>query len=194
MHTTAYNIGRVFFETYCNGDLTVVDIGSQDVNGTLRDHAGQNIKYIGVDFAEGRGVDVVLTDPYKFPIEDNIVDRVVSSSCFEHSEMFWITFMEGMRILKPDGVMYINAPAMWEYHGFPTDCWRFYPGAGKALETWARYNGLNSVLLETYLMDSGETNKDWVGIYLKDAQYREKYTKTTLEVFGSVQRTSVISD
>lgn len=194
MHDSAYNTGRVFFEIYCNtGQLTVVDIGSQDVNGSLRDHAKENVNYIGLDFVAGRNVDIVLTDPYKFPIETNSVDRVVSSSCFEHSEMFWLTFLEGLRILKPNGVMYINAPALWEYHGYPTDCWRFYPGAGKALETWANYSGHNTVVLETYLMRAGQDAMDWVGIYLKDATHRHEYTATTLDTVGSTQQTSVIS-
>ena len=196
MHDSAFNTGRVFFDVYCSGEsLIVADIGSQDVNGSLRSHAGPNIQqYIGIDFAEGNGVDVVLTNPYKFPLENESVDRVVSSSCFEHSELFWMTFLEGMRILKPNGVMYINAPAVWDYHGFPTDCWRFYPGAGKALETWARYNGLNSILLETYLMDASEYAKDWVGIYLKDAQYKSQYPVTTLEVLGSTTRIEIKVD
>jgi TPR repeat protein len=54
MHDTAFAIGRKFFELY--GDkpgLRVVDVGSQDVNGTLRDALPQDCEYIGVDLEPG---------------------------------------------------------------------------------------------------------------------------------------------
>ena len=113
MHDTAMQYGAAFFNTYLKNteDLTIVDIGSQDVNGSLRSVAPTNNKYIGVDFAEAKGVDVVITDPYSLPFEDESVDAVVSSSCFEHSEFFWLLFNEALRILKPNGLLYINAPS-----------------------------------------------------------------------------------
>ena len=46
----------------------------------------------------------MLTDPYHLPFESNSLDVVVSSSCFEHSEMFWLLFLEIMRVLKPEGL------------------------------------------------------------------------------------------
>ena len=184
MHKSAFNVGGLFFDVYCSdGQLSVADIGSQNVNGTLRSHINENIKqYVGIDFAEGRGVDIVLTDPYKFPFDDNRFDRVVSTSCFEHSELFWLTFLEGMRIIKPDGVMYVNAPTLWDYHAYPVDCWRFYPDAGKALETWCKYNGMNSVLLESFILDSDGSAREWIGIYLKDSNYKHKYKNTVYDV------------
>lgn len=38
MHDTAYEIGRKFFEIYwSDGFRRILDVGSRDVNGTLRD-------------------------------------------------------------------------------------------------------------------------------------------------------------
>jgi len=114
MHKTAYNNGSIFFSGYSKffeEGSVVVDIGSQNVNGTLKDHVPDNFKYIGVDFVSGNGVDVVLEDPYKFPFEDESIDIVISSSCFEHSEFFWVTFAEIIRCLKPNGIFYLNAPS-----------------------------------------------------------------------------------
>jgi SAM-dependent methyltransferase len=121
--------------------LTIVDIGSQDVNGSLRSVAPPNNKYIGVDFVEAKGVDVVITDPYSLPFEDESVDAVVSSSCFEHSEFFWLLFNEALRILKPTGLLYINVPSNGQFHRYPVDCWRFYPDSGVALQNWGKRSG-----------------------------------------------------
>jgi ubiquinone/menaquinone biosynthesis C-methylase UbiE len=121
---------------------TIVEIGSQNVNGSIREVAPPS-KYVGLDFQEAKGVDIVLQDAYSFPLPDNYADIVVTSSCFEHSEMFWLTFLEGVRILKPKGLFYINAPSTGPYHAYPVDCWRFYPDADKALQTWAKRNGYN---------------------------------------------------
>jgi len=81
---------------------TVVEIGAQNVNGELREKIPNTFQYLGVDFVKAPGVDVVLEDPYKLPFDDESHDVVISSSCFEHSEFFWMTFMECIRILKPD--------------------------------------------------------------------------------------------
>lgn len=88
MHDTAMLYGEAFFKTYLSHskNLTIVDIGSQDVNGSLRSVAPSNNNYIGVDFIEANGVDVVITDPYKLPFEDESLNAIVSSPWFEHSE------------------------------------------------------------------------------------------------------------
>ena len=92
MHDTALEYGSLFFKTYTDNrkSIKVLDLGSKDVNGSLRTVAPKNAEYIGVDFADGKGVDVKITDPYKLPFEDNFFDVAVSSSCFEHSEFDFI--------------------------------------------------------------------------------------------------------
>ena len=145
---------------------TIVEIGSQNVNGSIKDVAPPS-NYVGLDFQEANGVDIVLQDAYSFPLPDNYADIVVTSSCFEHSEMFWLTFLEGVRILKPRGLFYINAPSTGPYHAYPLDCWRFYPDADKALQTWAKRNGYN-VNVEYKKMMEGAWG-DFVVVYRKIA-------------------------
>ena len=99
MHRTAMNHGRLFFRTYVPGPARIVDIGAQDVNGSLRSLAPMGSDYVGVDFAGGIGVDVVLDDPYTYPFDDNSFDVCVSSSCLEHSEFFWLSFLEMVRVV-----------------------------------------------------------------------------------------------
>lgn len=146
MHISAKDNALQFFETY-QPTGTIVEIGSQDINGSLREVAPTDCKYIGLDFVEGKGVDLILEDPYSLPFPDESVDCIVSSSVFEHSEMFWILFLEILRVLKPDGLFYLNVPANGAFHQHPVDCWRFYPDSGKALVTWARRNGYSPCTL-----------------------------------------------
>lgn len=183
MHGTAMQNAKRFFDVYlphleCP---TVVDIGAQDVNGSLRQVCPAAAKYIGVDFIKGRGVDIVLDDPYKLPFEGGSVDVVISSSCFEHSEFFWVLFLEVLRVLKPAGLFYLNAPSNGPFHRYPVDCWRFYPDSGRALEKWARSNGVNAAALESFVSDQGRQRwNDFVGVFIKDEAEATKYPNRML--------------
>jgi SAM-dependent methyltransferase len=171
MHDTALEFGKLFLETYAGGPekKTIVEVGSRDVNGSIRQFAAPHHDYIGLDFDAGRGVDVMIEDPYCFPLETESADIVLTSSCFEHSEFFWLTFLDCQRILKPDGVMYLNAPSNGLFHRHPVDCWRFYPDSGLALARWANRNGLKTVLLESF---TGRRKRDvWndlIAVFVKD--------------------------
>ena len=186
MHPSAMSNGKRFFDTYVSrlGEVSVVDIGAQDVNGSLREVCPKNARYTGVDFAKAEGVDVVLTDPYLLPFEDDSTNVVVSSSCFEHSEMFWVLFLEILRILTPDGLFYLNAPSNGVFHRYPVDCWRFYPECGAALVKWARRSGVNAVLLESYTsLQENDSWNDFVGVFVKDADCASLHPNRILHTF-----------
>jgi SAM-dependent methyltransferase len=178
MHDTALEIGKKFFETYTKEktSLKIIDVGAQDVNGSLRSVAPQNNDFIGVDFVAGKGVDVILTDPYKLPFDDESIDVIVCSSCFEHSEFFWILFIEMQRVLKANGLLYINVPSNGNFHRHPVDCWRFYPDSGKALQNWARFSGYQTTLIESFISEQkNDIWNDFVAVYVKDLQYVDQF-------------------
>ncbi|HEY8118930.1 MAG TPA: methyltransferase domain-containing protein [Methylophilaceae bacterium] len=188
MHNTALQNADYFFKTYLDQSAgkKVVEIGSQDVNGSIRQVCPKDVDYIGLDFVEGKGVDIVLTDPYQLPLSENSVDYVVSSSVFEHSEMFWVLFIEILRVLKPDGLFYLNAPSNGMFHRYPVDCWRFYPDSGNALVKWAEREGLQPALLESYTsyQDSDYWN-DFVSVFIKDVEYVEGYQKRIVDTHNN---------
>ena len=95
MLDTAMEFGEKFFKFYLGDsqDLIIVDLGSQDVNGSLRTVAPLGNQYIGVDFVAANGVDLVITDPYVLPFDNESVDIVVTPSCLEHSEFFGLISM-----------------------------------------------------------------------------------------------------
>ena len=187
MHDTAMEYAAAFFNNYLKNSvgLTFVDIGSQDVNGSLRTVAPTNNTYVGVDFVKAKGVDVVITDPYSLPFADESVDAVVSSSCFEHSEFFWLLFNESLRILKPTGLLYINVPSNGSFHRYPVDCWRFYPDSGVALQNWGKRSGYNCALLESFIgTRKNDIWNDFVAVFIKDErnsiQYKSRMQNASL--------------
>ena len=142
MHKSALKNVLMFYEKYCKNDpllegKSVLDVGSLDIQGfNMRPifidpsrwnpaDGGVPVKeYIGLDQDSGRNVDVVGS-AHEMPFSDESFDIIISSSCFEHDDMFWVTFLEICRVLKKDGLIYIQAPSTGPYHGYPTDCWRF---------------------------------------------------------------------
>ena len=171
MHDTAMEYGKVFFDTYVDNapDIKILDIGGADVNGSLSSVAPPKCQYVGVDFQAGKGVHIVLDDPYSLPFEDGSCDVIVSSSCFEHAEFFWLSFNEMLRILKPSGLLYMNVPSNGAFHRFPVDCWRFYPDSGVALQNWGRRSGYPVEMLESFTgMQKGDIWNDFIAVFVRD--------------------------
>ena len=95
--------------------------------------------------------------------------------------MFWVLFLEIMRILKPHGLLYLNAPSNGVFHRYPVDCWRFYPDSGRALVTWAKRNGMNPALLESFISEQvGDQWNDFVAIFVKDGSEAHRHCKRIL--------------
>ena len=153
MHDTAAAFGAAFFRCYADAleGARILEVGAGNVNGTLRGCAPRDSRYTGIDLAAGSGVDVVLSDPYTYPFEPDSYDFVVSSSCLEHDQMFWLSFAEMCRVLKAGGFIYLNVPSNGLFHRYPTDNWRFYPDSGLALAVWGRRNGHPIHLVESFI-------------------------------------------
>ncbi len=143
MHLSSYEKMAAFVQGYLDADreITILDIGSRDVNGSYRPlFQKRRWHYTGADTAEGKNVDIVIKDPYRWKnIKSGTFDVVVSGQAFEHIRHFWITMLEVARILKREGVCCIIAPSGGFEHKYPLDCWRFYPDG---METLAAYAGL----------------------------------------------------
>ena len=136
MHVSSYEHMQDLVSRYLDraSTMTVVDIGSFDVNGSYRplfDNPGWS--YRGIDLEAGPGVDVVLASPYRLPFASGSQDLVISGQAFEHVEFFWISWLEMLRVLKPSGMVFLIAPSRGPEHRYPQDCWRFYPDGYRAL-------------------------------------------------------------
>lgn len=201
MHQSAWLCGKTFFSllsvlwhqpvplTDTKPSLTVLEIGSKSFNGenfTLRTaladtslHETYQIKYIGMDMDAGLNVDVVINPKDKFyPVPNDSIDIIVSSSSFEHDPRFWMTFLKMLQVLKPGGFLQLNMPYAWAEHRYPVDCWRFYRDSGYALYEWGMDNGFAIHLLLTEKMP-GFLSKDGtdmnIVIYKQQAVDKEDY-------------------
>lgn len=151
MHVSSMNHVERLVGQYLNPaqPLTILDIGSYDVNGSYKAFFNHpRWHYTGTDVAAGPNVDVVMTSPYRLSFASHSVDVIVSGQAFEHIEYFWLTWLEMVRVLKPGGHIFLLAPSRGYEHRHPQDCWRFYPDSYRALAT---YGGLSLL----------EVNTDW---------------------------------
>lgn len=139
--------------------LRIIDLGSQDVNGSYRPlFAGPKWEYRGLDLSPGKNVGIVLADPYRWnAVASGTVDVCISGQALEHIPYFWLIALEIERVLKPGGLCCIIAPSGGYEHRYPVDCWRFYPDGFAALALFAR-------------LDIEEVYTDWTpGTYPDDS-------------------------
>jgi SAM-dependent methyltransferase len=174
MHSTSYNAMQYLVHKLCerigSTEFNVLDVGSQHVEGNLLSYRSifeslHNARYSGLDMIAGQNVDVVAKDPYKFPLEPNSFDLVISGQAFEHIEFPWLTIREIERVLRPGGFAIIIAPSSGPEHRYPNDCWRFYPDGMRALGKWASLDCIEASTnwLEARLFMWGDT----IGVFQK---------------------------
>jgi len=150
MHASSLDKMKLFHDEYLTEkrgeSLSILDIGSMNVNGTYRDILNDPCwSYVGVDMEAGNGVDIVLKTPYQWrEVKSNSIDVLISGQAFEHIEFFWVTMLEVFRVLKPGGICCILAPAGGYEHRYPVDCWRFYPDGFSAMARFAQLDVLKS--------------------------------------------------
>ena len=180
MHDTAFHIGSLAMNIYADlRTASILEIGSQSINGSLRENALPTTKYVGVDIEEGEGVDIVVEAGQPLPVEDSTFDLVMATSVFEHDPCFWTTFLEMCRSAKDGAYIYISAPSNGVVHRYPQDNWRFYPDSGKALAKWAVSQGQHVTLVESFIANrENDLWNDFVAVFRKG-----RITKTLPKVF-----------
>lgn len=109
--------------------MEILEVGSQDVNGSPREVI-QTLnpgKYVGVDFAAGRGVDVVL-DVANLSIKfgQEAFDVVISTEMLEHAKDWRAAVQQMKDVLKVGGLLVVTTRSKgFPYHGYPHDYWRY---------------------------------------------------------------------
>jgi SAM-dependent methyltransferase len=127
---------------------------------------------------------LVVAPSKPLPIRDEVADLVIATSALEHDPFFWNTFLELMRVLKPGGFLYLSAPSNGAYHRHPTDQWRFYPDAGKCLESWGRHCGTPTRLVESFIADrQGDIWNDFVAVFAKSDALPDDAQRLLCETF-----------
>lgn len=129
MHDSVMSFGKKVLTSVDVKNKRVLEVGSMNVNGSLRGHTLSlgPASYIGVDFASGAGVDVVCdaVDLVKRFGEASF-DVVISTEMLEHAEN-WRGAVDAMKqVLAPGGllVLTMRGPG-FPLHGYPHDWHRF---------------------------------------------------------------------
>jgi len=105
----------------------LLEVGSCDINGSPRSVFPDATLYLGIDQADGAGVDIVVEA--ELFLEFALcpwADTVVCCECLEHVVRPWNIVAGLKRVLKPGGLLWISTPTYgFPLHRFPLDCYRF---------------------------------------------------------------------
>jgi 2-polyprenyl-3-methyl-5-hydroxy-6-metoxy-1,4-benzoquinol methylase len=105
----------------------VLEVGSANINGTVRDLFSDAIEYIGVDQAACKGVDRILNAHdlvEHFGV--NCFDTVICCEMLEHDPRPWVTIPQLHSVLKLGGTLIVSTPTFgFPLHRHPRDYWRF---------------------------------------------------------------------
>jgi SAM-dependent methyltransferase len=172
MHASSIENMYLCYDRFISGsifesksEVSVLDVGGSDYNGSYREvFSHERFSYTAADISEGHGVQLVIQDPYRLPIDDRSIDIVISGQMLEHCEFFWLAFGEMVRVLRPGGFIFLIAPSAGPEHRYPVDCYRFYPDAFRALARHA-----NCAVVDIWRDDRGPW-QDLVGVFSRHGQ------------------------
>ncbi|HSZ56524.1 MAG TPA: methyltransferase domain-containing protein [Tepidisphaeraceae bacterium] len=105
----------------------VLEVGSCDINGTVRPVFSDASEYIGVDASEGAGVDRVL-DAHDIlaTFGPESFHTVICCEMLEHDSQPWVSVPQLHAVLKPGGHLLVTTPTFgFPLHRHPRDYWRF---------------------------------------------------------------------
>ena len=95
----------------------------QEESANIR-HMFNDDNYVGADYIDGLGVDVVL-DIRSIDLPDSSIGTLICTEVLEHVDRPFEAMKEIFRVLKDDGLLVLTAPMNLEIHGSPYDYWRF---------------------------------------------------------------------
>jgi SAM-dependent methyltransferase len=107
----------------------VIEIGSLDVNGSVRGLFESPREYMGVDLEAGPSVDLVA-DAHDLPLPDARFTVGVCCEMLEHDEAPWLTLAEVRRVMREGAVLLLTCRGFdergaFQLHEYPIDCVRF---------------------------------------------------------------------
>jgi len=142
----------------------VIEIGSCDVNGSLRSffESLEPEEYVGIDLEEGPCVDIICN-------AEEVLDRfgpesfdvIISTEVIEHVKDWQKVISNIKGICKKGGVMLITTRSYgFPYHPTPTDFWRYERGDMEEIFADCEIKNL-------------EIDKEFPGVFIKSKKSEE---------------------
>ncbi len=99
----------------------------------------------------------IVADIHNIPLKDNTIDCLFCTGTLEHVQNPETVIKEILRVLKKEGIVYIDVPFMQCYHPDPVDYWRF---TIKGIELICTRNGFTKI--ETGVDIGSASSVTWV--------------------------------
>lgn len=130
-HASCLAFGRTHIRAEDVRGRDVVEVGSLDVNGSLRGHVESlgPARYVGADVQPGPGVDVVCdAGDLVSRFGEAAFDLVLSTEMLEHARDWRRVVSNLKRLARRGGVLLVTTRSLgFPYHGYPYDFWRYEP-------------------------------------------------------------------
>lgn len=128
MHRSVMAFGQRHLTADMCAGRHVLEVGSQNVNGSLRTwvEERQPATYFGIDMQPGVGVDMVITVQEYAANTPDQYDLIICTEMLEHASD-WRGAIEAMHILLyPGGHLLLTTRSPgFPRHAYPDDYWRF---------------------------------------------------------------------
>ncbi len=98
---------KVRFAKEIDSAENIVEIGSSDLNGSVRDYFSKDSLYFGVDLHPGKGVDSIIPGEL-LQLPDAWADIMISTECFEHAKNWKQILLNMIRITKHGGLIFLT--------------------------------------------------------------------------------------
>ena len=97
------------FAINVSASANILEVGSQDINGSIRDYfpASENRSWIGLDVGKGKGVDFIIPGEL-IQLPDGWADIAFSTECFEHAKCWREIFLNMIRITHEDSLVILT--------------------------------------------------------------------------------------
>ena len=100
------NALKVHFDLINNAN-NILEVGSQNISGSVRNYFSSCQSYIGVDLGKAPGVDLVVPGEL-FQLSTGWADISISAECFEHANTWKEILLNMIRITREDGLILVT--------------------------------------------------------------------------------------
>jgi hypothetical protein len=90
-----------------DGNGNILEIGSQDLNGSVRDYFKHNQNFLGLDLGMAKGVDWTIPGEL-VELPDQWARVCISTECFEHAATWQRILMNMIRITSEGGLLILT--------------------------------------------------------------------------------------